>query len=42
MLKQFLQLAGFGKFTVLSYLKGAQVGDFDVLDFNDFFIMKSI
>jgi hypothetical protein len=23
-------------------LKGAQVWDFDVLDFNDFFIMKSI
>jgi hypothetical protein len=23
-------------------LKGAQVWDFDVLDFNDFFIMKSL
>jgi hypothetical protein len=27
---------------ILSLLKGAQVWDFDVLDFNDFFIMKSI
>ena len=26
----------------VSLLKGAQVWDFDVLDFNDFFIMKSI
>ncbi len=24
------------------FLKGAQVWDFDVLDFNDFFIMKSL
>ncbi len=24
------------------FFKGAQVWDFDVLDFNDFFIMKSI
>ncbi len=40
--KPFMNTRKWEKSFKLYGLKGAQVWDFDVLDFNDFFIMKSL
>ncbi len=41
-LKMVLKRSSLSDFKMHQKLKGAQVWDFDVLDFNDFFIMKSL